>query len=297
MILGRGAATLTGMTALAMWGMLATLTSFATTVPPLQLTAMTLGIGGLVGVFSWTFRPGAWRALLAPKRAWTLGLFGLCGYHLCYFTALKLAPAVEASLIAYLWPLLIVLLAAFLPGERLRAAHIPAAMLGFLGAGLLVSGGKGLSLNAAYLPGYATALACAFIWSSYSVLSRLLGSVSSDSIAGFCLLSAVIAAIAHLFFEPTMWPANIGEWVAVLLLGLFPTGLAFYAWDIGMKRGDIQMLGILSYATPVVSTLLLALFGRASLTWTVAAAMGLVTLAAILAGWGTRAKTGQGASA
>lgn len=282
-IISTRAATSCGVAALAMWGMLATLTSLASGIPPLQLTAMTLGIGGFIGVLSWLVRPGAWKALGAPCRAWALGIFGLFGYHLAYFTALKLAPAADASLIAYLWPLLIVLMSSFLPGQHLRTVHVIGAGLGFLGAGMLVSGGGGFSPDGAYATGYAAALACAVIWSSYSVLSRLLGAVSSDSIAGFCLVSALLAMIAHLGFETTVWPGDVTGWLAILLLGLFPTGLAFYVWDVGMKHGDIQLLGVLSYATPVISTLLLALFGRATLTPTVLVAMGLVTLGAIIA--------------
>lgn len=288
MLITRKSATLIGVAALAMWGMLASLTSFARDIPPFQLTAMTLGLGGVVGVSSWPFRRGAARGLMAPKRAWALGLYGLFGYHLCYFAALRLAPAVEASLIAYLWPLLIVLLSSLLPHEKLKPPHLIGAGLGFLGAALLVGGGHGVSLRGDYLLGYLAALTCAFVWSSYSLLSRLLGDVSSDSIAGFCLASALLAALAHWGFETTIWPKSASGWVAIVLLGLFPTGLAFYAWDIGVKRGDIQLLGVLSYATPVVSTLLLVGLGRADFTTTIAIAMGLVTLGAIIA---TRATT------
>ena len=293
--MSRSAATLLGVAALAMWGMLATLTSFASDVPPLQLTAMTLGIGGFVGVLSWPFRPQAISALRgAPMKAWLLGIFGLFGYHLAYFTALSLAPAVDASLIAYLWPLLIVVMASFLPGERLRLAQVLGAALGFLGAAVLV-GGAGVSLSGTYATGYAAAFACALIWSSYSVLSRLFGEVSSDAVAGFCLVSAALAFMAHLAVEETRWPADAGGWMAITLLGIFPTGLAFYAWDIGVKRGNIQMLGVLSYGTPVVSTLLLALFGRAELTPSVLFAMVMVTLGAIIASRGARQD--QGATA
>ena len=273
-----------------MWAMLATLTSYANEIPPFQLTAMTLGIGGLLGLASWPFRPGAARALLAPKRAWALGLFGLFGYHFSYFIALRHAPAVEASLIAYLWPLFIVVMASFLPGEYLKTRHLLGAVFGLIGAGLLVSGGTGLALRSEFALGYGAALICALVWSSYSVLSRLLGEVSSDSIAGFCLASALIAALAHFAFETSVWPSQPASYLAILLLGLFPTGLAFYVWDIGVKKGDIQVLGVLSYLTPIASTLLLIVFGRAEFTWTMAVALALVTLGA----WVATRKTAEG---
>jgi drug/metabolite transporter (DMT)-like permease len=68
-----------------------------------------------------------------------IGITGLFGYHFFYFFAIKNAPAVEANLLNYLWPLLIVLLSSFLPNERLRWFHIVGSLLGLLGAFLLVS--------------------------------------------------------------------------------------------------------------------------------------------------------------
>jgi drug/metabolite transporter (DMT)-like permease len=47
----------------------------------------------------------------------------------------------------------------------------------------------------------------------------------------------------------------------VLALGIGPVGAAFFTWDIGMKRGDIQLLGVASYAAPLLSTLALVAAG------------------------------------
>jgi drug/metabolite transporter (DMT)-like permease len=58
--------------------------------------------------------------LREPPTAWALGVCGLFATRPLYFTALAHAPAVEASLIAYPGPLLLVLFSALLPGERLR---------------------------------------------------------------------------------------------------------------------------------------------------------------------------------
>ena len=60
-----------------------------------------------------------------------------------------------------------------------------------------------------------------------------------------------------------MWPGTATEWAAVAALGLGPVGAAFFLWDIGVKRGDIRLLGVGSYAAPVLSTLFLVLAGYA----------------------------------
>jgi drug/metabolite transporter (DMT)-like permease len=93
----------------------------------------------------------------------------------------------------------------------------------------------------------------------------------------------VLAAAAHLAFEETVWPAGAGQWLAVLGLGLGPVGLAFFFWDHGVKRGHIQALGASSYAAPLLSTVLLVLFGFAQASWALALACALIVGGAVLA--------------
>ena len=216
-------------------------------------------------------------------RVWLLGVCGLFGYHFAYFFALRSAPPVEAGLINYLWPLLIVVFSAFLPGERLKWQHIAGCLLALAGAVLVVTKGRGFTLDVQYLPGYLAALCAALAWSSYSVLSRRFASVPSEAITGFCLVTAVLAALCHFAFEQTVWPTDALQWAAVVGLGLGPVGLAFYVWDMGVKQGDIQVLGAASYLTPLLSTLVLILTGYAEYTHLVLVACLLITAGAIVA--------------
>lgn len=276
-------ATLAGFGAAGLWSLLALLTAATGPGPPFQLLAMTFAVGGLVGVASWPFRPGAARALRQPARVWALGVAGLFGYHALYFAALKLAPPAESGLVNYLWPLLIVLFSAALPGERLRAAHVAGALLGLAGVVVLVAGSGALEARPEYLPGYLCAVAAAFVWAGYSVLSRRLGTVPTDAVAGFCLATSALGLLCHLAFEQTIWPGSVAAWAAVLLNGLGPVGAAFYLWDFGVKRGDIRLLGVGSYAIPVVSTLVLIAAGYAQPSWSLALACGLIAAGAVVA--------------
>lgn len=276
-------ATLVGFTAILMWALLALFTAASGTVPPFQLTAMTFLVGGCLGAASWLFRPLATRCLKQPLKVWALGIVGLFGYHFFYYTALRLAPPVEAGLIAYLWPLLIVVLSALLPGERLRWFHGVGALLGLAGTFLIVSKGKGIVIDPAFASGYLAALVCAFTWSGYSILSRKFASVPTDVVVGFCLVTAVLSGCAHLVFETTVWPELLSEWLAILGLGLMPVGAAFYAWDYGVKHGDIQVLGAASYAAPLLSTAVLIWAGFANFSWIIALAALLITFGAVLA--------------
>lgn len=279
----RRAATLMGFGAVALWALLALLTAATGRVPPFQLLAMTFAIGGVLGAVSWAFRPGAERALRQPVRVWAVGIGGLFGYHALYFAALKLAPPAESGLINYLWPLLIVLFSALLPGERLRGTQAAGACLGFAGVIVLVAGRGALTLSGDYLAGYLCSAAAAFVWAGYSVLSRRFGAVPTDAVTGFCFATAALGLLCHWAFEPTIWPETPLQWLAVAADGLGPVGAAFYLWDIGVKHGDIRLLGVGSYAIPVLSTAILILAGYAEPTASLGFACALIAAGALVA--------------
>lgn len=278
--LSRSAATLTGFSAVLLWSLLAFLTAASGTMPAFQLTAITFAIGGLSLL---VIRPGAIKAMRQPLPVWLLGVGGLFSYHFAYFFALRNAPPVEAGLINYLWPVLIVVFSALLPGEKLRWQHLAGCALALIGAALVVTRGQGFSFDPQYAVGYGAALFAALAWSSYSVLSRRFAHVPSDAIAGFCLATAVLAAICHLLLETTVWPTNIWQWASVIGLGLGPVGLAFYVWDIGVKQGDIQVLGAASYSTPLLSTIILIAGGYAQYSHMLLVACLLITAGAVIA--------------
>lgn len=275
-------ATLIGFSAILMWSFLALLTAASGTMPAFQLTAICFAIGSLPGIVVLVLNPARIALLRQPAKVWITGIAGLFGYHFLYFTALRNAPAVEAGLIAYLWPLLIVVGSALLPGERLRWYHLAGAVMGLAGTVLIV-GRNGFHFDGAYGLGYGTAFLCAFTWSGYSLLTRRFDAVSTDVVTGFCLATSLLSLACHLGLETTVWPQTALQWIAVAGLGLFPVGAAFYAWDYGVKNGDIQILGAASYAAPLLSTLILTLFGFATPSWGIALACLLVTGGAVLA--------------
>ena len=278
-------ATLIGSTAVLMWGLLALFTTLTGNIPPFQLAAMSFAIATAFVGLKWIVRRDNVGAYMRqPVGAWLLGTLGLFGYHFFYFMALKNAPPVEAGLIAYMWPLLIVVGSALLPGERLRWWHVAGAIAGLIGAALLITGGRGLSgFKSEFSLGYAMAVLCALTWSTYSITNRRFARVPTDTVGGFCAATAVLATLCHMAFEQTVWSADAVEWLGVIGLGLGPVGAAFFTWDYGTKHGDIQVLGALSYAAPLISTILLIIFGKGEATWFVAAGCILIVGGALLA--------------
>ncbi|WP_431297968.1 aromatic amino acid exporter YddG [Tabrizicola sp. BL-A-41-H6] len=276
----RSKATAIGFTAILMWSLLALFTIGSAPVPPFQLNAMCFAVGGLIGL-AWTARGGFGVLKAVSWKVYAFGTIGLFGYHFLYFTAFRLAPTAETGLIAYLWPLFIVLLSGLLPGERLTGQHILGAVVAFAGAAVIVlaRGGEGegsaLGLGLAFL--------CAVTWAAYSVASRGLGAVPTESVTVFCLATAGLSVLAHLALEETVWPTGALGWGAVLALGIGPVGAAFFTWDIGMKRGDIQLLGVASYAAPLLSTLALVAAGITQPSYAIGIAAVLIAGGAALA--------------
>ena len=278
-------ATALGFGAILLWSTLPLLTAISATMPPFQMTAVTFAIGGLSGLLVLVLR-GETHVLKQGWRAWAVGAGGLFLYHVFYFAALRSAPPAEASLVNHLWPLLLVLFSAFLPGEHLALRHVVGAGLAFAGLLALLSG-KGEALTALQT-GHVLAFGAALTWAAYSLLSRRLVHVPSGAVAGFCLATSALAALAHGVSEETRWPATTFEWGAILVLGLGPVGGAFFLWDHGVKHGDIRLLGTLAYAAPVLATIWLVLAGFAEAHLALGLACALIVGGAFVAARGPK---------
>ena len=268
--------------AIALWGSLALLGSRLSHLPSLLMTGIALCIGGCIGLV----RVRDWRV---PAATFAVGALGIFGYHALLFTAFRLAPIVEANLLNYLWPLLIVLLSpAILPGLGLKAHHIVGAALGLAGAGLIVTGGS-VHPDLSSVPGYLLAAGAALTWALYSLLTRRLPTFASGAVGAFCLSAGVLALGIHLAEAGAegFSPVHAGDWPLLALLGLGPMGAAFFLWDAALKRGDPRVIGSLSYLTPLLSTLGLTVVGGKPLSGTAAAAMAFIVAGAVTGSLGS----------
>lgn len=279
--------------AILLWSSLALMALFTAALPPFEILAISFAIGGSTALLS---SPGSLRVrldrLVQPWPAFVLAVAALFGYHALYFISFRHAPAIEVNLINYLWPLLIVVFAAFLPGVRLKFGQLVGTVLGLLGVIIMLIQGRALAIDPAHLPGYAAAFGAALVWSGYSVLNRRHAAVPSAAIAGPCLLVALLAGIVHLGIETTVVP-NRAQLFVLVLMGLGPVGVAFRLWDRGTKHGDLPLLGTLSYAAPLLSSLLLLASGRVAAHWSQAVALLLLLLGAWIS---VRASSRQSAS-
>ncbi|MES2511697.1 MAG: EamA family transporter [Pseudomonadota bacterium] len=268
--------------AIALWALLASLGVSLRHVPPFLLTGVALLTGSLLALPFVMKDKSQWRI---PAATLALGVYGLFGFHFLLFIALRLAPPVEANLVNYLWPLLMVVLAPLLlKGVRLRVMHVVAAVLGFAGAAVAILGAGSGSTSAAWSWGYVPALGSAFIWASYSLLTQRVPPFSTAAVGLFGLVSGVLSLLCHWALEPQVMLSS-HDWLLIVLMGLGPLGAAFFLWDRALKLGDARQIGILSYITPLASTALLMLVSNRPLSWSIAIAAAMIIGAAVL---GTR---------
>lgn len=274
--------------AIALWATLAAFGVALSQVPPFLLTGLALLVGSLIALPLSGFQLSRWKV---PLPTLALGVYGLFGFHFLLFLALRHAPPVQANLVNYLWPLLMVVLApVFLAHMTLRPVHLVAALLGFAGAAVVILGGteatNGVGSGSAWglSWGYLPALGSAFIWASYSLLTRRVVAFPTAAIGGFALISGLLSLLCHSLLEPA---ASLSgrDWLLIVAMGLGPMGAAFFLWDKALKLGDVRHIGILSYLTPLASTALLMTVSGHALTWNIALAAAMIVGAAVL---GTR---------
>ena len=267
--------------AVVLWGSLAALGVSLSHLPPFLLTGIGLLIGSLVSLPLSKFKLND---LKVSKKALAVGVLGLFGYHAALFAGLQNAPSVQANLVNYLWPLLIVVLAPlFIKGTKLSSRQVVAALVGFTGAALAILSGS--ELVSGFAIGYVFAFVAAIIWATYSLLSKRVA-FRTAAVGTFGFVSGLMAIAAHLLFEPQTQLA-LADWPLLVLLGLGPLGLSFYLWDYALKTGNPQRIGLIAFLTPLISTALLLLVTGIPLSPLLALAAVMIIAAAL---FGSRTK-------
>jgi len=257
--------------AIVLWSSLASLATLIPNVPVFLKTGIGLLIGSVIALPLARFQI---KQLAVKPKILLLGVYGLFGYHAALFIALSTSPSVQANLVNYLWPLLIVLLAPLFSKKiKLNLRVVIGGLMGFIGASLAILSGS--SSDGLFYSGYLFAFMAAIIWSTYSLATNRIGSFPTPAVGLFALVSGILSIAMHFVFE-TQVSLTSFDWMILVLLGLGPLGAAFYLWDYAIKRSNPQEIGLLSFLTPLLSTGFLLVITGQALSWLLAIAAGLI---------------------
>lgn len=274
-------ATLLGYGGLILWSLSALFTTKLHRIPTLEILTVALGTSFIMAAVKLTLYR-QWARIKQPWFIWVIGIIGIYGNDLTFVAAFKYAPPAQADLINYLWPILVILGTALLPKERLTPRYCVAGLFGLLGVYILITQGEGVQgFNFLYIKGYLLALLDAVIWAAYTLLSRFYGKTPLEMVGMYCGVGALLSFVGHLQLETTIVP-SVNELFIMFAMGLSTSGMAYYLWDLGVKRGNFKLLSILSYGNPILSIFLLVLFQEAKLSWSLSLACFFVVLGAII---------------
>lgn len=274
-------ATVVGYSGLLMWSCYALLVTAMKGVPTFEMLTIIFLCGFIAIATRLTIR-GEWYKIKQPVIVWVVGVVGILGNDFTTIAAFKAAPPVQVELINYLWPMMVVLFASFLPGERFTTKHFLSAFIGLYGAYILMTHDHGLAgFHWNYLTGYILAFAGGVIWALYCLISRFYSKTPLDMLGMYFGIGALVSFMCHWRYEATVMP-SLGQFVVLAIMALTTSGLAYFCWDFGCKNGNVKLLSILTYGNPILSAILLIIFTTAHYSNYLAIAAALVVLASVI---------------
>lgn len=199
----------------------------------------------------------SWTVYIPGLRASLFGVSGIFIYHYTYYKALSYAPLAEGAILATTWSFWIVFFSSVLIFKKLKFSIVVTAAVGMFGAALVISAGKELSFSLEYMKGYLLALLCGLIWSSFSVGLRYV-KVTREPMTIFTIYAALLSTLLYVVTMPHELPAP-ASLAAAIYLGCVPLGLSFFLWNRAVTGGNMVIIGFLSYLTPPLAVLLVAL--------------------------------------
>lgn len=222
----------------------------------------------------------SFRIALPGARASVLGVWGIFFYHFVYYQALARAPLAEAAILATTWSFWIVVFSSLVAFRRVQPGLVLAALVGLIGAGLVIASGKEVGFDPNALLGYGLALLCGLIWSSFSVGLSLL-KLPEEPMTAFTLYAAVLSGGLYVASGPHPVPPPRAL-LAAIYLGFVPLGLSFFLWNRAVTGGNMAVIGLLSYCTPPLAVLLVCLIQSRPVAPQVLVGMTLVIAAALM---------------
>jgi drug/metabolite transporter (DMT)-like permease len=270
-----------GLVAVVIWSFAALLATEIIAIPIFELMFFQFTLAFIVTMFRY-FRTSDKGAFFNfSKRDFIVASLALIVSQACYLSAFRYSPAAQVDLINYLWPTMLILLSSLLPKEKFCAAYLFSCIVCLWGINKLVPWNDGLDLPYDSIFGLILAFGSASSWALYSLYTRYHKSSSANCISFAFGLVAIGSLVLHLQKEVFVFP-NYFEGLIIILMGVTQMGLAFYLWECSLKKGRIKVLSLASQAIPVLSILILVIFGKATFDQNILTATLAISFAPII---------------
>jgi len=200
---------------------------------------------------------------LYSKRAYGylafLGFLGAYLYYIFLYAAFSLTTAQEGFILAYTWPILVLLLAFMILREKITLRKIIAISLGFFGIVIIFTHGNLNELEITNVLGDALALLGAFIFALFSILGKR---VNYDRVVAafiYFLVASIFSFITMLAFSNFVVPSST-TLIYLLLNGILINGLTYIWWFKALENLETHIVSTTLYLTPFISLLYISLF-------------------------------------
>ncbi len=188
-----------------------------------------------------------------------LGFLGVYLYYVLLYKALSLTSASEGFILAYTWPILVLVLAFFLLKEKFTIKKLLSVLISFLGIIVIVTHGNMSSLQFTSLTGDILAISGAGIFALFSVLGKKHNYDQSLSVFIY-FIAAFIILIPTILLTSSFKMPSLNIWFWILLNGLFVNGISNMFWFKALEHGDTHIISSALYLTPFLSLIYIYLF-------------------------------------
>jgi drug/metabolite transporter (DMT)-like permease len=254
-----------------LWSTIAIVSHYVKHIPAFVVLGWCFSFGSLFALFNL-------RTMFDRKIVMLYSVLGFFGYHFFLFQAFRYAPILEANLINYLWPMLLIILTPlFFRQNKLSWANWLGSLFCLIGCYLLIS--SNLKPSEHYPQrwlGIILAGLAALTWPVYSLLSKKIPASNPNSYTGICLITGLLCFMTAWIQDESFVINQASDWLILCYLGLGPFGLAFKFWQKSLHTGDPKLVGTLSYLTPMLSNAWLIIFGNQALSLQTIFAMLLI---------------------
>jgi len=244
------------------WGIGATATRFAVgELGPLLAALLRFGLGALL-LMGLLARRGELRGLPA-RRDWPLllllGVLGVTAFGALYTAGLQWTSSAEGTLIHGISPLLTMVMAAVVVGERIGRWQVTGGLVAFGGLAVLLLGGNGgLNVTEHHLYGDLLVLGGALCWSGYSVAVRFAaGRFGLAETSAYSVLVGSVLLAPLVLLEPVKVPlaaVSWGTWLAIGYLAVVSSCLAYLWWNDGVRRIGAGRTSLFTFVVPLAAT-------------------------------------------